>query len=217
MLVLFDIDGTLIDAGGAGLASLESAIEEIFGPGGPSLNLAGSTDGGIVRGLFDHFKRPFDAVVEQKFYEAYLPKLKNNLGDPSFGGRLLDGVSGLLESLEEEGHHLGLLTGNLARGAMIKMSHFGLSDFFAFGSYGDDHWDRNRLGPIALRRAQETTGRTYQPEETVVVGDTPKDIACAHAFGARCIAVATGTFSAPELERSGADQVVDSLKGLEIG
>jgi phosphoglycolate phosphatase-like HAD superfamily hydrolase len=211
MLVLFDIDGTLIDTGGAGLVSLDTAIERVFGPGGPSLNLAGSTDGGIVRGLFEHFGRPFDPGVEEEFYRAYLPELECNLADPSFGGRLLDGSHELLEECREGGHTLGLLTGNLARGAALKVRHYRVDGYFGFGAYGDDHWDRNELGPIALARAEAFAGRGFLPEETLVVGDTPKDIACAHAFGARCLAVATGAFEVEALCAAGADEVVSSL------
>lgn len=216
MLILFDIDGTLMDTGGAGLDSLNGAIEEIFGPGGPVLNLAGSTDGGIVRGLFEHFRRPYEADVEEAFYRAYLPRLEVNLSDESYGGRLFDGVPTLLGELTEAGHALGLLTGNLARGAKVKVSHFGVADHFRFGSYGDDHWDRNRLGPIALERAREVTGQGWKAEETLVIGDTPRDVACAHAFGARCLAVATGSYSEEELTACGADEVVPDLAGWRL-
>ncbi len=211
MLILFDIDGTLIDTGGAGLASLNAAIEKIFGPGGPSLNLAGSTDGGIVRGLFEHFDRPFDSGVEEEFYRAYLPVLEGNLADSSFGGRLLDGAREWLEECRRANHTLGLLTGNLARGAALKLKHYRVDGYFGFGAYGDDHWDRNELGPIALARATALTGSRFLPEETLVVGDTPKDIACAHAFGARCLAVASGTFDVESLREAGAEEVVSSL------
>jgi phosphoglycolate phosphatase-like HAD superfamily hydrolase len=216
MLVLFDIDGTLVDTGGAGLDSLNGAIEEVFGPGGPALNLAGSTDGGIVRGLFQHFRRPYDAAVEEAFYRAYLPRLEANLAEESYGGRLLHGVGVLLEQLARDGHALGLLTGNLARGARVKVVHFGVADYFAFGSYGDDHWDRNRLGPIALERARKATGQDFRPAETLVIGDTPRDVACAHAFGAKCLGVATGAYSEEELRESGADEVVPHLEGWTL-
>ena len=91
------------------------------------------------------------------------------------------------------------------------MRHFGLASHFAFGAYGCDHADRNRLGPIALERAALHAGRDFTAAETWVIGDTPKDIACAHAIGARCLAVATGSFSAAALEAHGADLVVESL------
>ena len=106
---------------------------------------------------------------------------------------------------------LGLLTGNIAGGAEIKTRHFGLSAYFGFGAYGDDHHDRNRLGPIALKRAAQRTGRRFSGEETVVIGDTPKDIACGRAIGALTVCVATGMFTAAQLRSHGADLVVDDF------
>ena len=107
--------------------------------------------------------------------------------------------------------HLGLLTGNTAGGAASKVRHFGLASFFPFGAYGCDHPDRNQLGPIALARAANHAGRSFSAAETWIIGDTPKDIDCARAIGARCLAVATGRFSTSDLESHGADRVVESL------
>lgn len=216
MLILFDVDGTLVDTGGAGLTALQDAAVEVFGGEGPPLDLAGSTDGGIVRGLFEYFGREYDLEIEEEFYQAYLPRMNANLDDPKYGGHLLEGVSSLLASLEEEGHSLGLLTGNIERGATIKVAHYGIAEHFQFGAYGDDHWDRNKLGPIALERAIEATGRQFTPEETLVIGDTPKDVACAHAFSAKCVAVATGSFNEEQLVAYGADRVVSDLVGFEL-
>lgn len=92
------------------------------------------------------------------------------------------------------------------------MRHYGLADHFPFGAYGCDHADRNRLGPIALERASLHAGKPFTAAETWVIGDTPKDIACAHAIGARCLAVATGQFSAAQLDACNADRVVESLE-----
>lgn len=216
MLILFDIDGTLVDTGGAGMGALNGAVLEVFGREGPPLDLAGSTDGGIVRGLFEHFQKPFDAELERQFYQIYLPQLAKNLKESSFAGRLLPGVPDLLKTLEAEGHQLGLMTGNIAKGAELKCQHYGIADYFSFGSYGDDHWDRNRLGPIALARAEAATGMRFSAEEILVIGDTPKDVACAHAFGARCWAVATGAFDERALADCGADRVLRDLVNLRI-
>ena len=216
MLILFDIDGTLVDTGGAGLTALQDAAVEVFGGEGPPLDLAGSTDGGIVRGLFEHFGRKFDTEIVEEFYQAYLQRLNRHLDEPKYGGHLLEGVSSLLASLEEEGHCLGLLTGNIDKGAMIKVAHYGIAEHFQFGAYGDDHWDRNKLGPIALERAIKATGRKFTSEETLVIGDTPKDVACAHAFGANCVAVATGSFNEDQLDACGADRVVADLVGFSL-
>ena len=99
----------------------------------------------------------------------------------------------------------------------MKLRHYGLDHHFAFGAYGSDKADRNLLGMIALERALAFTGRVYHPDQTLVIGDTPKDIACAHAMGARCLAVATGAFSAQELGDAGADWVLGSLTDFPLG
>ena len=216
MLILFDIDCTLVDTGGAGMSALNEAALKIFGQEGPPLDLAGSTDGGILRGLFEHFEKPYDADLEEKFYQVYLPLLQRNLDDASFGGKVLDGAVELLDDLKEAGHSLGLMTGNIERGAVIKSTHYRIADYFAFGAYGDDHWDRNKLGPIALDRAEKATDKSFPLDEILVIGDTPKDVACAHAFGVKCVAVATGAFNEDQLAACGADRVVADLVGFSL-
>ena len=216
MLILFDIDGTLVDAGGAGVAALQDAAVEVFGGAGPPLNLAGSTDGAILRGFFEYFGRQYDPVIEKRFYQSYLSQIRENLQNPTYGGRLLEGVNTLLASLREEGHFLGLLTGNIERGAMLKVTHYGIADYFRFGAYGDDHWNRNKLGPIALERAEKSAGVRFSQDEILVIGDTPKDVACAHAFGVKCVAVATGHFNEEELAACGADRTIPNLDGFSL-
>lgn len=214
-LWLFDIDGTLVDTGGAGMLSLQEASKALFGGDGPRLDLAGSTDLGVIAGILTHFGRDHDDELVASFFEAYLVRLETNLAKGAFPGRVLPGVVKVLDSLRDRDDvTVGLLTGNTAGGAAAKMRHFGLDHHFAFGAYGDDHHDRNLLGPIALKRAQNHTGRSFTPEETLVIGDTPKDIACAKALGARCLAVATGAFSASQLRDFGADQVVENLEEI---
>ena len=217
MLYLFDIDGTLVDTGGAGMAALEETTREIFGECGPPLDLAGATDLGIVMGVHEYFS--VEATPERiaRYLAIYQQRLDWNLAHGGHPGRVLDGVSLLLEELAGRAHAtLGLLTGNTAGGAASKVRHYGLATYFAFGAYGCEHADRNRLGPIALERAAAHAGRQFSAEETWVIGDTPKDIACARAIGARCLAVATGRFDAAQLKAYGADRVVESLdKALE--
>jgi phosphoglycolate phosphatase-like HAD superfamily hydrolase len=133
------------------------------------------------------------------------------LGDEGFGGVVLPGVVELLSLLEGQGAALGLLTGNIARGAALKMRHFGLDRFFAFGAYGDDHHDRDRLGPVALTRAREGAGLVFTGAETIVLGDTPRDISCGRRIGARVVCVATGGHGVEELRGEGADLVFDSF------
>ncbi len=212
MLYLFDIDGTLVDTGGAGMASLMEATREIFGHEGPALDLAGSTDLGIVANIHAHFEIEPTRERIDAYFGVYLVRLDWNLTHGGFSGRVFDGVQELLTGLaSRRDASIGLLTGNIVGGAAAKMRHFGLAGHFPFGAYGCDHAERNRLGPIALERAAVHTGRTFTAAETWVIGDTPKDIACAHAIGARCLAVATGQFAAAALEAHGADQVVGSL------
>jgi phosphoglycolate phosphatase-like HAD superfamily hydrolase len=131
-------------------------------------------------------------------------------------GKVLDGVFELLESLAGQNAQLGLLTGNTALGAEIKLRHYGLHHHFPFGAYGSDRADRNLLGHIALERALAVTGKKFTPDRTLIIGDTPKDIACAHAIGARCLAVATGHFTADQLEQAGADWVLGSLREVAL-
>lgn len=214
MLYLFDIDGTLIDTGGAGMTALNEATREVFGDDGPVLDLAGSTDLGLVANIHAHFEIEPTRERIDAYFEVYLTRLDWNLAYGGFTGRVFDGVPELLSGLAaRDGSTIGLLTGNIAGGAAAKMRHFGLSEHFPFGAYGCDHADRNLLGPIALERARSHAGREFTAAETWVIGDTPKDIACARALGARCLAVATGQFSAAALEAYGADQVVGSLGG----
>lgn len=209
-LLLFDIDCTLIDTGGAGMEALKQTARELFGADGPELDLAGSTDSGIVRGMLDHFSSDLSLDA---FYEVYLSKLPSNLD--SFAGRVLPGVDSLLDGAVRSDDTLGLLTGNIAKGAWEKLSYYGLSDYFAFGAFGDDHHDRNLLGPVALDRASQHSEYVYQGENTIVIGDTPKDIACGKAMGAVTLAVATGGFSVAELIAYGADYAVEDLESAE--
>lgn len=212
MLYLFDIDGTLVDTGGAGMTALMEATREVFGNDGPELDLAGSTDLGVIANIHAHFEMEPTHERIEAYFQVYLGRLDWQLAHGGHPGRVLGGADELLRHLSAgEGNAIGLLTGNIAGGAAVKMRHYGLDHYFQFGAYGSDHADRNLLGPIALERAALHAGRTFTAEETWVIGDTPKDIACAHAIGARCLAVATGRFSAAELAAYGADRVVESL------
>jgi len=223
-LLLFDIDGTLIDTEGAGLSALRLGFLEAFPERAPepfpALDLAGATDGGVVRHLFEHFGIENLPSSRERFFRCYELALGERLRlHRSEGrGRLLPGVGGLLsrlEALKEAGTLLGLLTGNTAAGARTKLAHFGIEGHFGFGAFGDDDADRNALGPIAMERARLATGRPIAVERTVVVGDTPKDIACARACGARVVAVATGTCSRETLAAARPDALLDDFSDPE--
>jgi phosphoglycolate phosphatase len=212
MLYLFDIDGTLVDTGGAGMTALNEATRAVFGSDGPPLDLAGATDLGVIAKIYQHFEVELTHVLTHSYFEIYHERLRWNLMHGGFPGKVYHGVTELLDQLSARPTAtLGLLTGNTAGGAAVKVHHFGLAEHFAFGAYGCDRADRNQLGPIAMERAAKHAGRNFTAAETWVIGDTPKDIACAHAIGARCLAVATGQYSAEALETYGADRVVESL------
>lgn len=219
-LLLFDIDGTLLDTGGEGGKALLDAVEEVFGiPRSqiPRLELAGATDGGITRQIMGHIGRAFDESMVIDYHRSYLANLQRRLQADAFGGCLLPGVAELLPLLAEDASlHLGLLTGNLRCGAEHKLRRFGIWEYFTDGAFGDDAEDRNLLGPVAMQRMQLAHSVTYEPVDVVIIGDTPKDIACAHACGARCVAVATGGFTRDQLAAHSPWQVLDSLEGGEF-
>ncbi len=202
-LLLFDIDGTLIDSNGAGGEAILDAVEEYFGIQRselPPLQLAGSTDPAIAMDVFNHVNRPHTPDEITAFLDRYLHNLTRRLHADDFSGFTLSGVTELLQTLRSEnGAHLGLLTGNVRRGAEIKLTRHSILNHFIDGSFGSDHHDRNQLGPVALKRMQDATGARYDIADVIVIGDTPKDIRCAEAFGAKCLAVATGQYSSAEL------------------
>jgi len=202
-LLLFDIDGTLIDSHGAGGAAILDAAEEYFGVQRgqlPPLQLAGSTDPAIAMDVFAMVKRSHTPEAISAFLDLYLAHLQRRLHQEDFSGFMLPGVVPLLDSLREKNDaHLALLTGNVRRGAEIKLTRHSIYDRFIDGAFGCDHHDRDQLGPIALNRLQQATGTPYDIADVIIIGDTPKDIRCAAAFGAKCLAVATGQYSVAEL------------------
>lgn len=201
-LVLFDIDGTLLTSNGAGEHALRQTVRELFDAEDDltDIEIAGRTDSGIARALLAKYQLAASAENLGRFYDAYLRHLEREL--PRKNGRLLPGILQFLESLRARSDiAVGLLTGNLSRGAQLKLTHFGISHFFDFGAYADDHHERPQLGSFARKRAREKHGIDFPVEEIYVIGDTPHDIACGKAFGARTIAIATGRYSRAELAR----------------
>jgi len=216
MLLLFDIDQTLLNTGGAGIRALHDAFEEAFEIDRnehPELNLAGATDLGILREFKSAHRITWDDALAERFFEISLRNLDEGLAKRT-DGLVLPGIIDLLNATPADSSFtIGLLTGNLRLGAETKIRHFGLSKYFniELGAYGCDHWDRNELGPIALNRVATITGKKFTAEQTVVIGDTPKDINCAKSFGARCLAVGTGMFTAEQLQAHGADHSLETL------
>ena len=213
-LLLFDIDGTLLTSGGCGERALRLAARDEFGVEDDlsDIEIAGRTDTGIARQLLRKYGRAETEEAITALLQRYLRHLPRLL--PEVRGRLLPGVSDLLAALKPRADVvLALLTGNLARGAEHKLSHYGVWHYFEFGAFADDHHERNRLGPFALARAAER-GHTVALSRTFVIGDTPHDIACARAIGAKAVAVATGGFRSEKLAPHSPDVLLDDLSDL---
>jgi len=210
-LFLFDIDGTLITTGGAGTRAMNLAFENLFGikDAFKHIKMAGKTDIQIMKeGMSKHgiFMNHGNLKNMKEMYLYYLAREINN---PYKGPK--PGVLGTLNRLREEGHLIGLLTGNLKEGARIKLGACGIYHYFIDGAFGSDHEDRDALLPIAIEKFRKR-GYEFSINDCVIVGDTPRDVRCAKVHNAFCIAVATGPYSIEELSVSGADVVIPTLE-----
>jgi phosphoglycolate phosphatase len=217
-LVLFDIDGTLVLTGRAGVRAMTLAFQDVFGVanGFGHVSMAGLTDSFILSSALERIQRTLDTGSLAAFRDAYIRHLEVEVLSPGQGRKgIMPGVRELLELLHRrEDALLGLLTGNFADAARIKLEYFDLWRYFRCGAYGDDASDRNALVPVALARAREC-GSSREFGRVFVVGDTPHDIACAAAAGATSIAVATGDFNPDALRAAGADVVFEDLSDCE--
>ena len=215
-LALFDIDGTMLWTDGAGRRAIHQALIEVFGTTGPAdYWFDGKTDRQIVRDLMrleGHGDQAIDARIDDLF-DRYLRYLERELTDRSHVPQLFPGVLELLDALEARGDVvLGLLTGNLHRGAEVKLESVGIDPGrFRIGAFGSDHEERPQLSEIARRRAVAMLGRDLPGERVVVIGDTPADIACGRSIGARAVAVATGRYDAATLRTHSPAAVFDDL------
>src|SRR2546430_54544 len=215
-LLLFDIDGTLIHSGGAGVQALKSAFKERFGIADDlhDIEIAGMTDSGIVVSILNKHKIPTINENVSAFLDSYVHFLSLEL--PRRKGKLLPGVLKLLEKLKSRPRLvLALLTGNVSRGARLKLEHYGVWHFFLFGAFAHHQRDRNQPGRFAPGRAKDEHGRGFPAEEIDVLRDTPRDLACGSALGARTIAVATGRWSRDELAKYEPDFLIDDLSDVE--
>jgi phosphoglycolate phosphatase len=216
-LVLFDIDGTLIQTGRAGLRGMNAAFRRLHGRDDAlnGISFAGRTDRAIVADAFQAMGVEADAETTDALRDAYLRHLLEEIGKPVPDSRVLPGVHESLEALEAKSDiALGLLTGNYRRGAAIKLGHFGLWDRFRFGAFGDEHTDRRELVPVALEAAEHAIGVRLPASRAIVIGDTPLDVDCAHAHGAVAVAVATGPFSREELAAHNPDLLLETLEDV---
>jgi phosphoglycolate phosphatase len=214
-LVLFDIDGTLVLTGGAGLRAMNRACEDILGHTDAlnGIQVAGRTDWIILHDALQQIGRDLDEVLFDALRVRYVRYLADEIEHPGTGIKdVLPGVRELVGWLHtREDVFLGLLTGNFEEGARIKLEHFDLWKYFRCGAFGDDAADRNALVPFAVKRATECGLPTLAPRDVIIVGDTPHDVACARASGAVAVAVATGTYTVEQLKDTGADIVLPDL------
>jgi phosphoglycolate phosphatase len=214
IVILFDIDGTLLITGGAGAASWRLAFDELYGIPADigKFSDAGMTDPDVGR-------RTFQAVLHReperkeltRLLERRLHYLHRTVAE-SEDYRVLPGVEELLPRLIDDGYLLGLVTGNVEAAAHIKLHRARLNRFFSFGGYGSDATDRGELTRIALKRASLVYGEPLSPAQAIVVGDTPHDVEGAHAAGMACVGVGSHHFSVEQLRDAGADYAIASLQ-----
>ncbi len=211
-LVLFDIDGTILDCGRQVRPLFAAALEDVFGTAGclDGYDFAGKPDPRIVLEVMTAAGFEAERVI------AELPRVRDNYVRRLAAGldgarmRLLPGVREMLDRLHGR-VAIGLLTGNWEAGARLKLGHFGLNAFFPVGAFGEDGVDRSDFPPRALERAARHYGETFRVEETIIIGDSLLDVACARAHGLRALAVATGRTPASALAAAGADWVIADL------
>jgi len=211
-LLLWDIDGTILHTGKAGETALGRAMEKLYGinRGLQGLEIAGRTDKWIVEQLLGRDGKPNGLEEVGQFLDVYVELLADEL--PRRNGGLHPGILGILEEAHKRPELVqALLTGNIEKGARLKLTRYGVNHFFDFGAFADDSSIRNELGPHAKRRAKEKHGEEFPAERIFVIGDTPHDVACARAIGAKAIAVATGSFTKRQLKDCGADAVFTDL------
>jgi phosphoglycolate phosphatase len=216
-ICLFDIDGTLLSSGGAGKAAMEAALlaefvlPELVG----TVSYSGRTDRAIITDLLRLHGVEETAASRRRFVEGYLRRLPDHLKNAT-GKGVLPGITYLLEHLGgRDMVAVGLLTGNIREGARIKLGHYGLYHHFSFGGFGDEHHDRDEVAREALGVVRERFGLAVLCENVWVIGDTPMDVRCARAIGARCLAVATGFHSLEELDAAEPDLLLPDLSDPE--
>ncbi|NNM31590.1 MAG: HAD hydrolase-like protein [Gemmatimonadetes bacterium] len=217
MLFLFDIDGTLT-WGGPAKEAFQEGLEAVFGTAGPidDHDFSGKTDPQIARELMA--RAGVDASTFEgsasALWDAYLDRLEARIAHAPV--TVLPGAATLVRRLHERAEVcLALVTGNLERGARLKLGSVGLEGFFPVGAFGSDHEERNRLPGVAIERASLHFGRTFNGADAVVIGDTPRDVECGRAVGAVTVAVATGRYDAAALHACGPDLVLEDFRDTE--
>ena len=214
-LVLWDVDGTLVDSARLGRDAFYDAFERVVGhPPREPVPFAGRTDLEIAHDMFEGSGVRDGEALLDRFEEELVSAMAARLDQLTATGRAMPGTAEALERLHgEPGVIQSLLTGNVERNAMLKLEPFGLARWIEFGcgGYGSDHRVRGELVAIARARTERAHGVTIEPADVVLIGDTPLDVAAAREGGARAVAVATGPYDEDELAASGADAVLPDL------
>jgi phosphoglycolate phosphatase-like HAD superfamily hydrolase len=220
-VVLWDIDGTLVNAGGAGRRAFERAVADFVGPFDGALKamrLDGMTDRLIVREALTLLGKPHTEPLCDALLVRYVEHLRVEIRGPGF--QVLPAVEETLAALRDANRPFGLCTGNVVDGARVKLSHGGLDAYFEWGEgaiagFAADGERREDVVAAALRRASARLRRPIAPGEALIVGDTPRDVSAAHRHGCPVLAVATGRFEVEELRACGAEWTVPSLAAPE--
>jgi phosphoglycolate phosphatase len=215
-LVLFDIDGTLVHTGGAGVKAFSKVFATEFGAtdGFERLKFAGRTDVNLVREFFGFHSIPATTENFQRFFDRYVFWLDHILQQSHT--ETCPGVPGFIEQLRKLPHPplLGLLTGNIRLGAEIKLRHFDLWTIFQTGAFADDHEQRDQIAAIARERGRRILAEELTDDQVLVIGDTPLDIRCARAIRAKVLAVATGGAKFEELAKHQPDWLARDLNDI---
>jgi len=212
--VLFDIDGTLLHTGGAGAVAWQRAFLELYEV---EANIeehthAGMTDPEIAEIVFrEVLGRDGSDVERAEAIGCYLGHLAAAVAE-SEGYFVIPGIEELLPRLVEQGILLGVVTGNIESAAHIKLARGDLNKYFAFGGYGSDSRSRTALTRKALERGAEVSGAPLNLDQTIAIGDTPRDVKAGHGAGIHVVGVATGSYSVDELKESGADWAIENVR-----
>jgi phosphoglycolate phosphatase len=218
-VLLFDIDGTLLDSAGEGRICMRRALEDVFGITAPmdAYDMAGKTDWQIVTELM-HLAGLNAEQIEAGRVDAFAAYARHvEIAAPTFKMQILPGVAALLDRLHTNpAFILGLVTGNVREAVPHKLRAVGITpSAFKFGAFGSEHLDRNTLPALALYRLSQTLGSSVPPALTLVIGDTPRDIACARHAGVKVLCVATGQFSRESLAQHQPDFLLDDLSDTD--
>jgi phosphoglycolate phosphatase len=212
-LVLFDIDGTLVHTGHAGIKAFAKTLAMEFNAphGVEKMKFAGRTDVNLVREFFSLHKIAATPENFRRFFERYVFWLDHIIAQSN--GDACEGVRTFIHDLLAlpQPPLLGLLTGNIRLGAEIKLRRFDLWSQFETGAFADDHEERDQIAIVALERGSRVLGKKLRGEEILVIGDTPFDIRCGKFIGAKVLAVATGGITLEELKNHGPDWGVENL------